>query len=108
MITASALRIAAAIAATAGGSPASAMSSLTVGSTVNIAQRLEELTKSLDHDCIVSAWAVRAARAERSGGWTCRGLPAQSIRGHSEPVGIFALTTGRDAGRSAARGGGRP
>ncbi len=63
-----------------------------LGNTVNVARRLEELTKSFQSNCIVSAWAIRAARAEYSGGWSCRGLPAQSIRGQSAPVAIFALS----------------
>lgn len=62
-----------------------------LGNTVNIARRLEELTKTLDCHCILSAWAVRSAQAEESGDWLCRGLPSQTLRGHSEPIGVFSL-----------------
>lgn len=65
-----------------------------LGSTVNIARRLEELTKSLDQECIASAQAIRAARTDGSGNWVCRHLPAQTIRGHSEPVEVFAVVDG--------------
>lgn len=62
-----------------------------LGCTVNVARRLEELTKTLNYECIVSAWAIRAARSIASDDWICRGLPAQTLRGHSEPIGVFAL-----------------
>ena len=63
-----------------------------LGNTVNVARRLEELTKSLGHDCLASAWTVRSAQAESSRGWICRGLHGQQIRGQSEPVRVFAVS----------------
>lgn len=62
-----------------------------LGTTVNVARRLEELTKTLNCECIVSAWAIRAAKTDESNQWNCRGLPAQMVRGHSEPIEVFAL-----------------
>ncbi|MGR3761520.1 adenylate/guanylate cyclase domain-containing protein [Roseobacteraceae bacterium NS-SX3] len=58
------------------------------GDTVNVAARLEELTKSEGLLVIVSAELLKAAgTGPEQGGWTA--LPAVHLRGRSSGIGIF-------------------
>ena len=65
-----------------------------VGEAVNLASRIEVLTRSLQHAILISGSVVEAARAE--GGAAClqgfRDLGDQAIRGHAEPVTLWGLT----------------
>lgn len=57
-----------------------------IGDTVNLAARLEEMTKELGHDVLVSRTTVELVREDFA--WTPIGsLP---VRGRNEPVEVFA------------------
>jgi adenylate cyclase len=58
-----------------------------IGSTVNLAARVEHLTRAHRVDIIVTA-AVQAVLDPR---FTLRPLPATGLRGVSEPVATFAV-----------------
>jgi adenylate cyclase len=60
-----------------------------IGDTVNVAQRLERLSREVDSPLVVSAALLQAAGAERSAEW--RRLPPQRLKGHSEPVEVLCL-----------------
>ena len=70
-----------------------------LGDTVNVASRLEGLTKTLGHDLIASAQSVEAAGAQP--GITWLKLPPETLRGHREPVHICASLRS-EVGRPAA------
>lgn len=60
-----------------------------IGDTVNVAQRLERLTREVGSSLVVSEALHRAASADKTGKW--RRLPPQQLRGHREPVEAFCL-----------------
>lgn len=68
------------------GSP-DRLSYLLVGDTVNLASRLQGLTKELDTELIIS----QGTRSRLKGDIPLKELPATKIRGKSRPVEIFAL-----------------
>ena len=59
-----------------------------IGDTVNVASRIESLTKPMGVPLLFSA----ATRKHLNGTLACQELPAQQVKGKSEPVEIF--TTG--------------
>lgn len=67
-----------------------------IGSTVNVASRLEKMTRELGAPLIVSDETVRRAREEKSclpddlEGFDLR--PAQTVRGLSQPLDVWALS----------------
>jgi adenylate cyclase len=69
------------------GSP-DRLSYLLVGDTVNLASRLQGLTKELGSDIIIS----QATRSRLGDDLPLKALPATRIKGKSQPVEIFALT----------------
>ncbi len=68
------------------GSP-DRLSYLLVGDTVNLASRLQGLTKELDREIIIS----QATRSRLGDDLPLKGLPARTVKGKSQPVEIFAL-----------------
>ena len=65
-----------------------------LGDTVNVAARLERLTRDLDVSLVASDAVVGAARREDAGGGAAllaelRPGPPQTLRGRSEPVGVW-------------------
>jgi adenylate cyclase len=64
-----------------------------LGDAVNVAQRIEELTRSLGTDLIVSEDLLKAAdlpdRRERD--WGLRTLNSQTLRGRTKPIVLFGL-----------------
>ncbi|TWT15417.1 adenylate/guanylate cyclase domain-containing protein [Reyranella sp. CPCC 100927] len=58
------------------------------GDTVNLAQRLQELTKELDTDCLISD-ATHAAAGAACDDAVANGTV--TIRGREQPVGVFAI-----------------
>ncbi|MDF2975100.1 MAG: hypothetical protein K0R61_5550, partial [Microvirga sp.] len=62
-----------------------------IGDTVNVAERLERLTRQLDSPLVVSASLLAAAGASAAAGrW--QHLNPQALPGHTEAVEAFALT----------------
>jgi adenylate cyclase len=59
-----------------------------IGDTVNVAQRLERLSREVDSPLVVSAALLQAAGADNAK-W--RRLPSQQLKGHSEPVEVLCL-----------------
>jgi adenylate cyclase len=68
------------------GSP-DRLSYLLVGDTVNLASRLQGLTKDLGKEIIVS----KATQARLEDDFPLKKLPAAKVKGKSQPVEIFAL-----------------
>jgi adenylate cyclase len=60
-----------------------------IGDTVNVAQRLERLSREVDSPLVVSAALLQAAGADNADKW--RRLPPQQLKGHSEPVEVLCL-----------------
>jgi adenylate cyclase len=64
-----------------------------VGDTVNVASRLQELTRTLGAPLIASDAVVAAARAEPDGARDAPRvvpLPPQALRGRVEPIAVWA------------------
>lgn len=59
-----------------------------LGDVVNVAARVEEMTRGLDSDLVVTRDVLSAAR-EGAAGW--RSVPAMPVRGRAEPVDVWAL-----------------
>ena len=60
-----------------------------IGDTVNVAERLEGLSRDVGSPLVVSAATLEAAGTAESTQW--RHLPPQNLKGHSEPVQVFCL-----------------
>lgn len=58
-----------------------------VGDTVNLASRLQGLTKRFETDIIIS----EQTRAHLDGTFSLKELPRSEVKGVAEPVGVFAL-----------------
>ena len=58
-----------------------------VGETVNLASRLQDLTKELGHDILISANTRNGLGDE----FTVKPLPATTVKGKSQPLEIYAL-----------------
>jgi adenylate cyclase len=69
-----------------------------IGDTVNIAQRLERLSREVDSPLVVSAALLQAAGVEIASEW--RRLPPQQLKGHSESVEVLSLRCGVQPGAS--------
>jgi adenylate cyclase len=69
------------------GSP-DRLSYLLVGDTVNLASRLQGLTKELETEVIIS----QATRSRLKADVLLKALPPAKVRGKTEPVEIYALT----------------
>ena len=61
-----------------------------LGDTVNVARRLEELTKTLGHDFVASARVVEAAKIDGIVDRSWLTLPSQTVRGHRELIDVFS------------------
>ncbi|MEX0696269.1 MAG: adenylate/guanylate cyclase domain-containing protein [Dongiaceae bacterium] len=72
-----------------------------IGDTVNVAERLEKLTREVDASLVVSAPLLRAAgEAGEAPRW--RRLPAQQLRGHRQPIEVFARLQAAQTGQASA------
>ncbi len=61
-----------------------------IGDTVNVAERLERLSREVGSPIVVSAALLQAAgRTDESAKWRC--LPAQQLKGHRTPVEALCL-----------------
>ena len=58
------------------------------GETINIAARLEQAAKTLEHDCIVSSEIVQALANTED---RCRFLGSETVRSVSKPVDVYAF-----------------
>ena len=58
-----------------------------LGDTVNMASRLQGLTKQLSHDILLSAATARGLR----GGFELESLPPTPVKGAAQPLELFAL-----------------
>jgi adenylate cyclase len=65
-----------------------------LGDTLNVAARIEEACKQLQHQCLASADVVSAVDLPR--GIAGKSLGAIELRGVAEPVELFAMTRGAD------------
>lgn len=64
-----------------------------IGDTVNMASRLQDITKELQVDAVASAATVRAATKAGGGGF--RSLGTVGIRGREAGVEVYALDSGK-------------
>jgi adenylate cyclase len=62
-----------------------------IGDTVNLASRLQDLTKEFARDILVNASAIE--QASRSLSLSAEPLQYVSVRGRAEPIELFALTS---------------
>jgi class 3 adenylate cyclase len=72
-----------------------------VGRTINLASRVQDLTRDLDADIIITG-SLRAKIGPR---FRCRPLPATKVKGISEPLDIYALEGWDDEPSKASAGG---
>lgn len=63
-----------------------------IGDTVNMASRLQDLSKELQVDAVASAATVQAATA--AGGSGVRALGTVGIRGREAGIEVYALESG--------------
>jgi adenylate cyclase len=61
-----------------------------IGDTVNVAERLERLSRSVDSDLVLSR-ALLLAAGEATGKAAWRELPLQELKGHRQPVEALCL-----------------
>lgn len=61
-----------------------------IGDTVNVAERLERLSREIDSSLVVSE-ALLDAMADASDKSIWRRLPPQHLKGHQQPVDVFCL-----------------
>jgi adenylate cyclase len=66
-----------------------------IGDTVNIAERIEHLTRQADMPMLVSE-ALFDAIGEIPPGVTCTALPPQVLRGREKPIGVYAIQPSED------------
>lgn len=61
-----------------------------IGDTVNVAERLERLSREIDSPLVISAALLRAAgTSAETSDW--QALPPQMLKGHKQPVDAFCL-----------------
>jgi adenylate cyclase len=73
-----------------------------LGDAVNVASRLERLTRTLDATIVASDEVVAAARGEGAGDVEAvlagfRPGPSQTLRGRSQPVGVWVSSSSASA-----------
>ena len=74
-----------------------------IGDTVNVAERLERLSRDLESPLVVSADVLNAASdLQTSEKW--RRLPPQDLRGHRQSIAAFCLDSLDDTPASRAHG----
>lgn len=73
-----------------------------VGDTVNVASRLERMTRPLDAAVVASEALIEAARAGGGGLDGFRPLPPQPVRGRDRPIAVWAWDGEADAPADAA------
>ena len=61
-----------------------------IGDTVNVAERLERLSREVGSDLVLSRVLLQAA-GETGAGATWRELPPQELKGHRQPVEALCL-----------------
>lgn len=77
-----------------------------IGDTVNVAERLEGLSRDVESPLVVSAALLEAAAGVREAAEWVR-LPSQQLRGHQQSVDVFCLRQGKGTrltGNSGDRG----
>lgn len=67
-----------------------------IGDTVNLASRIQDLTKSIDSDILVSAQTV----ASLKGSFEMRMEPSTTVKGHSKPVVVYSVVRKEGESRS--------
>ena len=65
-----------------------------IGDTVNVAERLEGLSRDVGSPLVVSAALLQAADAQERRAW--KHLPPQQLKGHRQPVDAFCLVAQND------------
>lgn len=75
-----------------------------IGDTVNVAERLEGLSRDVGSPLVVSAALLEAAAGIRDAAeWRC--LPPQKLKGHRQPIQAFCLNPRREPSASRIEAG---